>query len=385
MTLKDIVLRNIRRRKAKAGFVLAGLLIAVSTAVALLGLIEAMNRDIQKKLEEYGANILILPKTENLSLSYGGLSLGGVSFEMQEIRQADLVRVNAIKNAANVAAMGPTVLGAVEVKDRKVLLAGVDFHATKILKPWWKVAGAAPSDNGVLLGAEAARILALETGDHVKVNGSILRVSGLLAPTGSQDDQLVFVRLGTAQSLLHKEGRVSMVEVAALCNACPIEAMVSQISGALPDTKVMAIQQVVKGRMETLNHFRKFSYGVAAVLVLVGSLVVLVTMMGSIRERTAEIGIFRAMGFRRSHVIRIVLLEAGILSAMAGILGYLVGFGSTRVALPFFTDSRAIAVIFDPALAAGAFVAALLMGLASSVYPALLAARIDPTDALRTL
>jgi putative ABC transport system permease protein len=385
MTLKDIALRNIRRRKAKAGFVLAGLLIAVSTAVALLGLIEAMNRDIQQKLEEYGANILILPRTENLSLTYGGLSLGGVSFEMQEIRQADLARVKAIKNAANVAAMGPTVLGAVEVKDRKVLLAGVDFEAAKILKPWWKIGGTVPSDFAVVLGSEAARILTLETGDYFRINGSELQVSGILAPTGSQDDQLVFTRLGTAQSLLHKEGRVSMVEVAALCNACPIEAMVSQISGALPETKVMAIQQVVQSRMETLDYFRKFSYGVMAVLVLVGSLVVLVTMMGSVRERTAEIGIFRAMGFRRSHVIRIVLLEAGIISAMAGILGYLVGFGSTKLALPFFTGSTGIGVIFDPMLAAGAFAAAVTMGLASSVYPALLAARIDPSDALRTL
>jgi len=385
MTLKDIALRNIRRRKAKAGFVLAGLLIAVSTAVALLGLIEAMNRDIQQKLEEYGANILILPRTENLSLTYGGLSLGGVSFEMQEIRQSDLTRVKAIENAANVAAMGPTVLGAVTVADRRVLLAGVDFQATKILKPWWKIGGTAPSDFDVLLGSEAARILALKTGDHFKINGNELQVSGLLAPTGSQDDHLVFTPLHTAQSLLHKEGRVSMVEVAALCNACPIEAMVSQISRALPDTKVMAIQQVVQGRMETLDHFRKFSYGVAAVLVLVGSLVVLVTMMGSVRERTAEIGIFRAMGFRRSHVIRIVLLEAGIISALAGILGYLVGFGSTKLALPFFTGGNGIGVIFDPLLAAGAFAAAVFMGLASSVYPALLAARIDPSDALRAL
>ncbi|MGD8255324.1 MAG: FtsX-like permease family protein [Syntrophobacterales bacterium] len=385
MTLKDIVLRNLRRRKAKAGFVLAGLLIAVSTAVALLGLIEAMNRDIQKKLEEYGANILILPKTENLSLTYGGLSLGGVSFEMQEIRQADLVRVQAIKNAANVAAMGPMVLGALEVKERKVLLAGVDFQATKILKPWWKIGGTVPTDFGVLLGSEASRILALETGDHFKVNGSALQVSGILEPTGSQDDQLVFVRLDTAQSLLHKEGRVSMVEVAALCNACPIEDMVSQISRALPDTKVMAIQQVVQTRMETLDYFRKFSYGVTAVLVLVGSLVVLVTMMGSVRERTSEIGIFRAMGFRRSHVIKIILLEAGIISAMAGMLGYLVGFGSTKFALPFFTGSNDIGVMFDPILAAGAFAVAVIMGLASSVYPALLAAQIDPTDALRAL
>jgi putative ABC transport system permease protein len=385
MTLKDIALRNLRRRKAKAAFVLAGLLIAVSTAVGLLGLIEAMNRDIQQKLEEYGANILILPKTENLSLTYGGLSLGAVSFEMQEIRQADLGRVKSIKNTANVAAMGPTVLGTVEVNDRKVLLAGVDFQAVKILKPWWKVGGTVPSEYGVLLGAEAARILNLNAGDYLKINGSKLQVSGVLAPTGSQDDQLVFTPLDTAQSLLNKQGRVSMVEVAALCNACPIEAMVDQISRALPSTKVMAIQQVVQGRMETLTHFKKFSYGISLVLVLVGSLVVLVTMMGSVRERTAEIGIFRAMGFRRSHVMQIVLLEAGILSTLAGIMGYFIGFGTTKAALPFFTGSNGMEVIFDPILAAGAFAAAVTMGLASSIYPALLAARIDPTDALRAL
>ena len=154
--------------------------------------------------------------------------------------------------------MGGTVIRARRGKRRKGLSEGVDFQATKILKPWWKIVGSVPTDCGVLLGAEASRILALETGDHFKVNGSELQVSGILAPTGSQDDQLVFARLDTAQSLLHKEGRVSMVEVAALCTACPIEAMVSQISRALPDTKVRAIQEWVQGRMKTLNFFRKF-------------------------------------------------------------------------------------------------------------------------------
>ncbi|UCG10987.1 MAG: FtsX-like permease family protein [Deltaproteobacteria bacterium] len=385
MTLKDIALRNIRRRKAKAAFVLSGLLIAVSTAVALLGLVDAMNLDIQKKLEEYGANILILPRTENLSLTYGGLALGGVSFEMEEIRQVDLGRVNSITNAANIAAMGPVVLGAIKVGDQKVLLAGVDFEAVRVLKPWWKVGGTIPGQDNVLLGSEAASVLGLGSGSLLQTNGRRLQVSGVLAPTGSQDDQLVFARLSTAQSVLAKEGRVSMVEVAALCNACPIEAMVSQISGALPGTKVMAIQQVVQGRMETLAHFRKFSYGVSVVLLVVGSLVVLVTMLGSVRDRTGEIGIFRAIGFRKSHVIRIVLLEAGLLSAAAGILGYIAGFGATKATLPLFSGTNGIAVPFDPLLAGGAITLAVLMGLASSAYPALLAAKIDPTDALRAL
>jgi putative ABC transport system permease protein len=385
MTLKDIALRNLRRRKARAAFVLAGLLIAVSTAVALISLVGAMNHDIQHKLEKYGANILIIPKTENLPLTYGGLALGGVSFEMEEIREADLKKVGSIKNAANVAAVGPMVLGVVKVGNQRVLLAGVDFQAVKVLKPWWTVQGAPPGPDGVLLGAEAARILDLPPGAGLNVGRRSLQVSGILAPTGSQDDHLVFTRLSTAQSILGKDGRVSMAEVAALCNACPIQAMVGQIAAVIPGAKVMAIQQVVQGRLETLGHFRKFSYGVSAVLVLVAALLVLVTMMGSVRERTGEIGIFRAVGFRRSHVIRIVLLEAVILSAVAGILGYLAGFGVTKVAFPLLAGSSPAAVMFDPLLGAGAVALALATGLVSSAYPALLAARIDPNEALRAL
>lgn len=384
MNLRDIAFRNLMRRKAKAAFVLAGLVIGVSTVVGLVTFVETTSHDINHKLEKYGANILIIPRTENLSLTYGGISLGGVSFEMQEIQEQDLSRISSIKNARNIAALGPLVLGVVNMGRHRVLLAGVDLEAAAVLKPWWKVDGAIPDDNGVLLGSEAARVLGLGTGSPVEINGAKLEISGLIRPTGSQDDQLVFARLATAQRLLGKPGRVSMAEVAALCKDCPIEDMVKQISEAVPSAKVMAIQQVVKGRMETLARFKKFSYGVSGVVVLVGSLVVLVTMMGSVRERTGEIGIFRAIGFRKSHVIRIVLLEAGIVSALAGILGYLVGYGATRTAF-FFTNGHGVVIPFDPRMAGAAFLMALLVGLASSVYPALLAAKMDPNEALRAL
>jgi len=385
MTLKEIAFRNLLRRKGKAGFVLAGLIIGVSTVVAIISFIEAMTNDINHKLEKYGANILILPKTEALTLSYGGLSLGGVSFDMRELQEKELSRVNSIRNSKNIAAMGPLVLGVLNINDKRILLAGVDFSVSNILKPWWQVQGSIPDDNGILLGSEAARILNLVPGKNVALNGRNLNISGVLRPTGSQDDQLAFTRLKTAQSILKKEGRVSMAEVAALCKDCPIEAMVKQISDALPGAKVMAIQQVVKGRMEALAQFKKFSIGILMVVLLVGGLVVLVTMSSSVRERTEEIGILRAIGFRKRHVIKIVFFEAGILSSLAGITGYFLGWGVTYVAFRFFSESGSVHTPFNPELAGLAFLIAIFIGIASSAYPASVAARLDPNDALRAL
>ena len=386
MTLYAISIKNLLRRKGKATFVLAGLVIGVSTVVGIISYIEAMTNDINHKLEKYGANILIVPKTENLALSYGGLSLGGVSFEMEEIRQKDLERVGTIKNSANIAALGPLVLGVANLGSHKVLVAGIDFKAARILKPWWKVQqGALPDAGGIILGVEAARILNLEVGGRVNINDNDLVVSGILHPTGSQDDQLAFTRLATAQSIFDKQGQVSMAEVAALCKDCPIEAMVKQISDALPGAKVMAIQQVVKSRMETLAQFKKFSYGISGVILLIGSLVVLVTMMGSVRERTDEIGIFRAIGFRKRHVMKIIFAEAIIVSGLAGIIGYFLGFGVTKAALAIFSEDHSGLVPFSIELAGGAIVTALAVGLISSAYPAFMAARLDPNEALRAL
>ena len=385
MKLINISFAHLRRRKAKALFILVGLLVGVSAIVALVGLVDALTRDINQKLEKYGANILIVPKTDNLSLTYGGLSLGGFSFDMQELLQEDLKNIRSIKNSANVAAVGPVVLGVLKLGNNNVLLAGVDFDKTRFLRPWWKVHGKNPGKDEVLLGSEAGRILGLSQGNTFEAMGRRLKVSGVLDSTGSQDDQIIFAPLSAAQSILGKQGRISMAEVAALCSNCPIDDMVAQISDALPGAKVMAIKQVVKGRMEALGHFHKLGYGLSALVIFVGALVVLVTMMGSVRERISEFGIFRAVGFRRSHVIRMVLFEAGIISAAAGVLGYFLGMGLTKMMIPFFTDSVGVTVPFDPNLAGAVFMLAILLGLLASIYPAFQAGNLDPNDALRAL
>ena len=385
MNLINISFAHLRRRKAKALFILVGLLVGVSAIVALVSLVDALTRDINEKLEKYGANILIVPKTDSLSLTYGGMSLGGFSFDMQEILQEDLKNIRSIKNSANVAAVGPMVLGVLKLGNNNVLLAGVDFDQTRFLRPWWKVQGKNPGKDEVLLGSEAGRILGLSQGNTFEAMGRRLKVSGVLDSTGSQDDQIIFAPLSTAQSILGKQGRISMAEVAALCSNCPIDEMVAQISDALPGAKVMAIKQVVKGRMATLGHFHKLGYGLSALVIFVGALVALVTMMGSVRERISEFGIFRAVGFRRSHVIRMVLFEAGIVSAAAGVLGYFLGMGITIMMIPFFTDSVGVTVPFDPNLAGAVFMLAIVLGLLASIYPAFQAGNLDPNDALRAL
>ncbi len=386
MRLRTIAFNNLRRRKSRLAFLVIGLLVGIATVVTLMSLSEAMTAEARHKMENFGANILITPHTDQLSLSYGGITLGGVSVDPREIPQGLLERIDTIPNRRNIAAVAPKVLGAVDVNGERVLMMGVlpdkEFH----LKRWWTVDGRPlSSDSEIVAGSAVASRLGLSMGDEVAISGRAFMVTGVLRETVSQDDDLLIVSLAAAQALLGKQGVVSLVEVAALCGDCPVEDMVNQISAVLPGVKVGAIQQVVKTRMHAIEQFQAFSLGVATVVILIGALVVFVTMMGSVNERTREIGIFRALGFRRGHVVSLILMEASWVSLMAGVLGYLAGMGVTRMLLPVFAKEHSLHLNWDPVLGGGAILLALLVGTLASLYPALHASRLDPTEALRAL
>jgi putative ABC transport system permease protein len=336
-------------------------------------------------MDEFGANIVIAPKTEGLSLSYGGMNVGGVSFDLKEIAEKDLAALHTIENAENIRIVSPKVFGVFEHQGRKGLVVGVDFESELALKSWWNIRGRSPStDHDLLVGSEAADKLGLDLGSSVLIKDEKFQVVGVIESTGSQDDNLAFMSLPLAQGLFDKRGTVAMVEVAALCKNCPISEIVRQISAELPDAKVTAVQQVVQGRMDTLGRFRQFSLVISGMMLLVGSMVVFVTMMSSVNERTREIGIFSAIGFRRSHIMRIILLEALMVSIAAGIIGYGVGIGGTRMVLPLVAGETGHFAL-DPLIGAGAVFLSVIIGLAASLYPALTASRMDPNEALRTL
>ncbi|MGD9819882.1 MAG: ABC transporter permease [Desulfomonilaceae bacterium] len=385
MKLRTIAVNNLRRRKAKVFFLIAGLMIGVSAVVALMTTTRILAEDIAHKMDEFGANIIITPKSEGLSLTYGGLSLGGFSFDVREIHQEELAKIKTIENAANIRIVSPKVFGVFESASQKVLAVGVDFNSELALKKWWKIEGKAPeTDSQILLGHDVAAKLGLSNDSEIEIKGRLFKVSGILDTTGSQDDSLVFMKLALAQELFGKEGQVGMVEIAALCKNCPISELVSQLTRALPTAKVTAVQQVVEGRMDTLHNFQNFSLGVSGLILLVGGMVVFVTMMSSVNERTREIGIFSAIGFRSSHIMKIILLEALVVSLCAGVLGYLTGIGVTWGLLSFLSEHRPHMTL-DPYVAIGSVVLAIFLGLVASFQPARAAAAMDPNEALRTL
>jgi putative ABC transport system permease protein len=341
--------------------------------------------DAEHQLDSFGANILVTPKRDNLSLSYGGITLAGVNVTQNELRMADLQRIGEIENAQNIAAIAPKVLGAVEVKGVRALMMGVSPEMEFALKRWWSVDGRPlAADNELVVGSSAAQRLGLVKDESVTIAGSDFVVTGILQPTGSQDDELVIGTLAVAQRLFAKEGLVSLVEVAALCSGCPIEDMVEQIAAVLPQAEVRALQQVVKTRMHALAQFQTFALAISSVVLFIGALIVLVTMMGSVNERTREIGIFRALGFRRGHIVGLIEMEAVTVSGFAGLFGYLLGMGATRLILPFLAEAH-LESAWDLRLAAGAVLLAVVIGALASLYPALHASRMEPTDALRAL
>jgi putative ABC transport system permease protein len=385
MRLRDISINNLKRRKGKFFFLVFGLTIGITTVVSLISITRMMNDDISNKLDAFGANILIIPRSEDLALSYGGMNFGGVSIDVQSLRESDLPKIRDIEVRDNVNTVSPKLIGVVEIEGKRIPLMGVLFEEELRLKKWWKMHGTRPKTRDeVLLGNEAAVQLFKSAGDTLSIQKRAVKVAGVLDETGSQDDFLIFADLKFVQDVMKKPGFLSLIDVSAFCNTCPIEEIVRQISKALPHAKVTAVKQTLETKMEALDHFRKFSIGISVIVLLIGALIVFTNMMASVNERKREIGIFRAIGFRRSHVVRIIFLEALIVGALSGTLGFILGVTVSKVMGPLITGTKA-GVAIDPVLGLGALLLSAGIGILSSAYPALHASKLDPTVALRSL
>ena len=413
MRISSIAFANLNRRRGKALFLVLGIAIGVGTVVALATLTRSIQNEIGDQLDRFGANILVLPQSDTLALDYGGVPVSGVAFDVHQLSNDDISRIRQIPYKGRLSAVAPKTLSYIEVNGQKAVLAGVDFKNELKLRRWWRIEGAVPaSDSDVLIGFEAAKSLGLlqpksdgntaspSSGNshhsnmpedqfwlsvaQIGIAGSEHHVAGVIHATGGPEDKMIFGNLQHVQQLSKRQGQVDVIEVSALCKDCPVDEIVGQIRQVLPHAKVSAIQQAVKARMEMVDRLSRFSTVVSLVVILIATLMILTSMTGSVVERTREFGVLRAIGFRRWHIIHGLILEVVVVSALGGVVGWILGFGGSWIALPYFTEVAA-APEPRPWVLVAAVLTAIAVSVVASLYPVSRASRMDPADAVRSI
>jgi len=385
MRLTDIAFQNLRRRKMRSALLVISVIIGVASIVFLYSTTQAMKEDVANKLDQYGSNILILPDTGE-AMTFGGITVEAPT-QVKELDMSLIPLMKTIKNKETLATIAPKLLVNTHIKGQEILLLGVDFPQELRLKKWWQLSGLAknqiPTANEIILGSDVAHALNLSPKQSVTIMGQDFKVAGIVQPTGSvENDQAVFIDLAMLQKLANRPNAISLIETAALCYTCPIEEVTQQLSDKLPGTKVTALKSTLESRETTVDKFNAFARSISLILFLASSLVITMTMKFSVEERTREIGILRAIGFRKRHIIQIVLTEAGFLSILGGLLGFFLGmsaaanFGSALIKAQVHIPWQFNLLVY-------ALSASLLIGLLGSLYPAWKAAKLDPTESLR--
>lgn len=375
MTLTDIAIQNLRRRKGKTTFLFLTFLLVIGLAVTLNTLSKSMQDDLQKNLTQYGANVVITPKSEHFTLSYGGLSVPGVDYEIKQLNYDVLTKIETSQDLM-ISGIAPKIIGSVAGINKRYLIIGVDFLSELKMKPWWHIKGQLPRDREVIIGADLARQDNLVVGSILELNHQKYPIVGVMQETGGSEDNGVFANFATSQIITGQDSW-SMIEL----NTAQPERAAAYLSELLPEAKVAEISQLIQGTKESVDRFSSFSLVASTLLGVIGVLIVFVTTMGNINDRVAEIGVFRAIGFRRLHILSILIQEIALVSFAGGVLGYLLGEFTPTLLGPI-AFQKTIAFQFHPLMALAAVSASVLIGIVSIVLPARRAVQLDPLDAL---
>ena len=389
MTIFTLPARHLRARWLRSFLLLAVFTLGLASMSGLYRVSDSIAENMEKKLISYGANILITPRRETLRVSYGGYSLGDVTMEEEPLDLVEAQKaIDGMELRGNIAIIASKMLALTRVSGQAAALVGVDFGQELQLKGYWEVRGAFPGADSVtdmLAGSAAAGKLGLVPGRILRIGGRDMHLSGILEPTGGDDDAVLFVPLSLAQSIAKKPDRASFLEVAALCSGCPIGEIVAQLQEALPDSDVRALAQIAESRMYSVHFARNLAFSVSVVILVTACAMLIMSMMSSVAERRREIGVMRAVGFSRKGVFTVFVSEALAIGALAGASGYALGHLLTAYILLQLHLAEEAPPVFDPfAFAAVVLIAVVTAGL-SAAFPAWRASLIEPAEALVSL
>lgn len=418
MSLLQIALRNLNRRRSKGAFMLIGLILASAAVVAIITIIVSMQDEISEQLADVGANIIITADSGELTFQYGGITIPELVFDSTTLSVADLDALDAVQDQYAIIAFAPKLIGTYSAADRSIVVAGVDLPKEFAVKPWLRLHDFHEDDAGVVeavmageqdqmmemdyeqlilermenvpvlgggeavIGATLAVELDLKTGDSLTLGVKDYKVIAVIEETGYMEDNQLFISLAEAQNLLGRQGELTMIELTADLILVNENVLIARLEDLLPHASVAGVRQAVMGRNELLNSLSRFGFFTGSLVVLTGFFVVSLTMLSSVKERTREIGVFRAIGFRSRDIFTIIISEALLVGVLGGLAGYHVGLAVARFATPVLTGTTLSGNWDIMPLVIVSTVTALAGSLAGFI-PALSATRLDPAEALR--
>jgi putative ABC transport system permease protein len=234
----------------------------------------------------------------------------------------------------------------------------------------------------VIIGKTAAQRLNKSIGDTLNISNQTFKIVGTYETGNFQDDQGVVMSLSKLQNLTGDTGEVSLILVKAADGASATD-LADTIEQKYPNELSTSTSLSGMDRMNNgLDVINSGSWAVSLLAVIVGGIVVVVTMMKAVSERTREIGVLRAIGWTRQRIMTMILGESLVLSVIAILVGLVVGIGVVEI-ISATNLMRGIEPAFSAYLLLKGIGVALFLGLVGGIYPAYRASRLAPTEALR--